>query len=167
MGLIALGVIATTLPASTRARSRPSIDYLGAGVLATSLSAIVLVASLGGTTWAWGSPRSIVVAIVGVVLLGVFLVVERRAREPVLPIPLLRDPVFRVAALLSFVVGFALFGSVTFCRCSSRRSFTPAPTGAGLRLIPLMAGLVCTSIFSGRVISRTGRSRSSRWWARW
>ncbi len=80
IGLIALGVITTTLPV-VGARSRPAIDYLGAGVLASALSAIVLVASLGGTTWAWGSAQTVLVGAAGVVLFGVFLAVERRARR--------------------------------------------------------------------------------------
>ncbi len=156
VGLLALGVIAATLPA-TSVRSRPAIDYLGAGVLASALSAIVLVASLGGTTWAWGSGQTVLVAAAGVLLLGVFLAVERRAREPVLPISVLRDEVFRIAGLLSMIVGFALFGSVTFLPLFFQTVFGSSPTGAGLRLIPLMGGLVLTSIASGRLISRTGR----------
>jgi EmrB/QacA subfamily drug resistance transporter len=158
VGLVALVVIATTLPA-TSVRTRPAIDYLGAGLLAGALSAIVLVASLGGTTWAWGSGQTVLVAIVGVLLLGVFLTVERRAREPVLPIPVLRDEVFRIAGLLSLIVGFALFGSVTFLPLFFQTVFHSSPTGAGLRLIPLMGGLVLTSVVSGRVISRTGHYR--------
>jgi EmrB/QacA subfamily drug resistance transporter len=153
IGLLALGVIATTLPAAS-VRSRPAIDYLGAGVLA---GAIVLVASLGGTTWAWGSAQTVLVAIAGVLLLGVFLAVERRAREPVLPTSVLRDEVFRIAGLLSLIVGFALFGSVTFLPLFFQTVFHSSPTGAGLRLIPLMGGLVLTSVVSGRLISRTGR----------
>jgi EmrB/QacA subfamily drug resistance transporter len=159
IGLLALGVIATTLPAAS-VRSRPAIDYLGAGVLAGALSAIVLVASLGGTTWAWGSAQTVLVAIVGVLLLGVFLAVERRAREPVLPISVLRDEVFRIAGLLSLIVGFALFGSVTFLPLFFQTVFHSSPTGAGLRLIPLMGGLVLTSVASGRLISRTGRYKA-------
>lgn len=158
IGLIALAVIATTLPAIS-VRSHPSIDYLGAGVLAGALSAIVLVASLGGTTWAWGSGRTVLVGILGVGLLGVFLAVERRAREPVLPISVLRDDVFRIAGLLSLIVGFALFGSVTFLPLFFQTVFHSSPTGAGLRLVPLMGGLVLTSIVSGRLISSTGHYR--------
>jgi EmrB/QacA subfamily drug resistance transporter len=157
IGLLALAVITTTLPAAAAARSRPTIDYLGAGVLAAALSAIVLVASLGGTTWAWGSGQTLLVGIAAVVLLGVFLRVERRAREPVLPIAVLRDEVFRIAGLLSLIVGFALFGSVTFLPLFFQTVFHASPTEAGLRLIPLMGGLVLTSVVSGRVISRTGR----------
>jgi EmrB/QacA subfamily drug resistance transporter len=158
VGVIALSVITATLPAA-QARTRPAIDYLGAGVLAAALSAIVLVASLGGTTWSWGSARLILVAIVGVVLLGVFIRVERGAREPVLPLALLRDDVFRVAGLLSLIVGFALFGSVTFLPLFFQTVFGSSPTGAGLRLIPLMGGLLVTSVVSGRLISATGRYR--------
>ncbi len=160
IGLLALVVIATTLPAAASVRTRPAIDYLGAGVLAAALSAIVLVASLGGTTWAWGSGQTLLVAVVGVLLLGVFLAVERRAREPVLPISVLRDDVFRIAGLLSLIVGFALFGSVTFLPLFFQTVFHSSPTGAGLRLIPLMGGLVLTSVVSGRVISRTGHYRA-------
>jgi EmrB/QacA subfamily drug resistance transporter len=158
VGLLAFAVIATTLPA-VGVRSRPAIDYLGAGVLASAIGAIVLVASLGGTTWAWGSAQTVLVAAGGVLALGVFLAVERRAREPVLPIAVLRDEVFRIAGLLSLIVGFALFGSVTFLPLFFQTVFQASPTGAGLRLIPLMGGLVITSVVSGRVISRTGRYR--------
>jgi EmrB/QacA subfamily drug resistance transporter len=158
VGIIALAVIAATLPAQS-VRSRPSIDYLGAATLAAALSAIVLVASLGGTTWAWGSAPMVLVALVGVVLLVVFGFIERGAPEPVLPLSLLRDEVFRVAGLLSLIVGFALFGSVTFLPLFFQTVFHSSPTGAGLRLIPLMGGLLLTSVVSGRLITSTGRYR--------
>src|SRR5271154_6630726 len=158
IGLVALVVIAATLPAAS-GRTRPTIDYPGAGLLAGALSAIVLVASLGGTTWVWGSAPTGLVAAAGVLLLGAFLAVERRAAEPVLPIAVLRDEVFRIGALLSLIVGFALFGSVTFLPLFFQTVFASSPTRAGLRLIPLMGGLVTTSIVSGRLISRTGRYR--------
>ena len=156
IGLIALGVITATLP-TVNATRRPTIDYLGAGLLAGAVSAIVLVASLGGTTWPWGSAQTVLVAVTSVVLLGLFLAVERRAREPILPSAVLRDDVFRIAALLSLIVGFALFGSITFLPLFFQTVFESTPTDAGLRLIPLMLGLVTTSIGSGRLISRTGR----------
>jgi len=156
VGLIALFVLAIGLPAVS-VRSHPAIDYLGAGVLASALSAIVLVASLGGTTWAWGSAVTVLVGVAGVLLLFVFVAVERRAREPILPLAVLRDDVFRICALLSLIVGFALFGSVTFLPLFFQTVFGASPTGAGLRLIPLLGGLLITSIGSGQLISRTGR----------
>jgi EmrB/QacA subfamily drug resistance transporter len=156
VGLLALVVLGVTLPTVART-TRPAIDYLGAGVLAAAVSAIVLVASLGGTTWPWASAQTIVVGALGVVLLGVFLLVERRAAEPVLPPAVMRDAVFRVAGSLSLVVGFALFGAVTFLPLFFQTVYEASPTGSGLKLIPLMGGLVLTSILSGRLISRFGR----------
>jgi len=158
IGLVALVVISATLPAVS-VRERLAIDYAGAAVLAAALSAIVLVASLGGTTWPWGGSQTILVAGAGAVLLGLFVAIERRAAEPVLPLSLLRNEVFRVASLLSLIVGFALFGSVTFLPLFFQTVFHSSPTGAGLRLVPLIGGLVLTSVVSGRVISATGRYR--------
>jgi EmrB/QacA subfamily drug resistance transporter len=158
VGLIALAVLARTLP-STRAQSRPVVDYLGAGVFAGALSAIVLVASLGGTTWPWGSTETIVAAACGVILLGVFVVIERAAIEPVLPPRLLRDRVFSVGSTLSLVVGFAMFGSITFLPLYFQTVDAASPTSAGLRLLPMMAGLLTMSITSGQLISRWGRYR--------
>ncbi len=158
LGLVALAVLAATLP-TVQGRERPVIDYLGAGLLAASLSAIVLVTSLGGTTWAWGSAQVVLVAALGVMLLVFFLAVERRAREPVLPLSLLRDRVFAVAGALSLIVGFAMFGSVTFLPLFFQTVNGATPTEAGLRLAPLMAGVLVMSILSGQVITRTGRYR--------
>jgi EmrB/QacA subfamily drug resistance transporter len=159
LGLVALAVLAVALP-TVQARERPVIDYLGAGLLASGLSAIVLVTSLGGTTWAWGSAQVILVAGLGVMLLAFFLLAERRAREPVLPLSLLRNPVFAVAGPLSLIVGFALFGSVTFLPLYFQTVDGATPTGAGLRLVPMMVGVVVMSIVSGQIITRTGRYRA-------
>jgi EmrB/QacA subfamily drug resistance transporter len=158
IGLIALAVIAATLPA-TQGERRPVIDYLGAGLLASALSAIVLVTSLGGTTWAWASREVLLVGGLGVVLLALFGLAERRATEPLLPLRLVRDRVFSVSATLSLVVGFALFGSVTFLPLYFQTVDAATPTSAGLRLIPLIVGLLTMSIVSGQVISRTGHYR--------
>jgi EmrB/QacA subfamily drug resistance transporter len=158
LGLVALAVLAATLP-SVQGRERPVIDYLGAGLLAGGLSAIVLVTSLGGTTWEWGSAQVVLVAALGVLLLVFFLAAERRAREPVLPPALLRDRVFAVAGALSLIVGFALFGSVTFLPLYFQTVDAATPTEAGLRLVPMMGGVLVMSIASGQLISRTGRYR--------
>ena len=159
IGLIALAVIGSTLPA-TQARSHPVIDYLGAGLLAAALSAIVLVASLGGTSWPWGSGQTIIVAVGGFALLGAFVVAERRAQEPVLPLKLLRNRVFAVGGTLSLMVGFAMFGSITFLPLYFQTVDGASPTGAGLRLLPMMLGLLVMSILSGQFISRLGRYRA-------
>jgi EmrB/QacA subfamily drug resistance transporter len=156
IGLVALVVLSATLPATQR-RGRPAIDYLGAGLLAAGLSAIVLDTSLGGTTWAWGSSQTVIVGVIAVVMLVWFAFAERRAREPVLPPALWRERVFRTAGALSLIVGFALFGAVTFLPLYFQTVNAASPTGSGLRLLPMMLGVLVTSIGSGQAISRIGR----------
>ena len=156
LGFVALAVLGATLPA-TLPETRPSIDYVGAALLAAGLSAIVLVTSLGGTTWAWGSSQVVLIGALGVALLGAFLLAERRAREPIIPPVLLRDRVFVVGGSLSLMVGFALFGAVTFLPLYFQTVDAASPTGSGLRLVPMMAGLLIMSVVSGQLITRTGR----------
>jgi EmrB/QacA subfamily drug resistance transporter len=159
IGLVALVVLAVTLPA-TAARARPAIDYLGAGLLAAGLSAIVLDTSLGGTTWAWGSSQTVIVGAIAAVTLVFFTFAERRASEPVLPPALWREQVFRTAGGLSLIVGFALFGAVTFLPLYFQTVDAASPTGSGLRLLPMMLGVLTTSIASGQAISRIGRYKA-------
>ncbi|HEY1596593.1 MAG TPA: MFS transporter [Thermoleophilaceae bacterium] len=156
IGLIALGVLAVVLPAQLE-RKEPVIDYLGAGLLATALSCIVLATSLGGNTWAWDSPQLIITALAAPLLLVLFAVVERGAAEPVLPLRLFRNRVFSVAGATGLIVGFSLFGAVTFMPLFFQTVSGASPTGSGLRLVPMMVGVLVTSIGSGQVISRIGR----------
>jgi EmrB/QacA subfamily drug resistance transporter len=142
----------------TRAeRVEHAVDYAGAALLAGGLSAVVLFTSLGGTTFAWSSSESIVLAVLGVVLLAVFLVAERRASEPILPLELFRNRIFSVCAGIGFIIGLALFGSVTYLPIFLQVVKGQSPTASGLQLTPMMGGLLVTSIVSGRLISRFGR----------
>jgi EmrB/QacA subfamily drug resistance transporter len=159
IGIVALVVLGRALPA-TRSDARPTIDYVGAALLAAALSAIVLVTSLGGNTWPWGSTEVLLVGGLGIALLAAFIAAEGRAREPIVPLELLRDRVFAVAGTLSLIVGFALFGSVTFLPLYFQTVFAASPTGSGLRLVPMMAGVLTMSIVSGQLITRTGRYRA-------
>jgi EmrB/QacA subfamily drug resistance transporter len=111
IGVLAFAVLAATLPARTE-RVQRRIDYMGAGLLASALAAIVLLTTLGGTSYAWDSAFIVGLGVAAVVLLIAFVVVERRAPEPVLPMRLFRNRVFSVTAGIGFVVGFALFGSI-------------------------------------------------------
>jgi EmrB/QacA subfamily drug resistance transporter len=156
IGILALAVLGATLP-SVGHPVKAVIDYLGAGLLAAGLSAIILVTSLGGNTWAWGSMQVVVVAVAGILLLGIFLLVEQRATEPILPLELFRNDVFAVASALGLIVGFAMFGAITFLPLFFQTVNGAGPTASGLRLVPLMVGLVLTSVGSGQVISRIGR----------
>jgi EmrB/QacA subfamily drug resistance transporter len=158
IGLVAFAVIGAVFharPPSAQAR----IDYLGAAVLAGALSAIVLFTSLGGTTYGWSSPQSIALITIGVVLTVAFPFVEARAPEPILPLELFRNRAFAVTSAVGFIVGLALFGSVTYMPLYLQIVKGHSPTQSGLLLTPLMAGVLVTSIASGQLITRYGRYR--------
>jgi EmrB/QacA subfamily drug resistance transporter len=158
VGGLALAVIAVAFHARTE-RVRHSIDYLGTALLAGGLSSIVLFTSLGGTTYAWRSTEIVTLAILGVALLALFVIVERRAAEPILPLALFKNRTFAITSAIGFIVGLALFGSVTYLPLYLQIVKGHSPTESGLLLTPLMAGVLITSITSGNVISRTGRYR--------
>jgi MFS family permease len=140
-------------------RVRRSIDYLGAGLLAGGLSAVVLFTSLGGTTYAWTSPQMLVLAVLGAVLLILFVLAELRAAEPILPMTLFKNRTFSVTSGIGFIVGVALFGSITYLPLYLQIVKGHSATESGLLLTPMMAGVLVTSITSGNIISRTGRYR--------
>lgn len=158
VGALALAVIAAVFHSKT-VTHRHAIDFTGAGLLAATLSAVVLFTSLGGTTWAWGSPQIIALMILSVVLLPLFIYAERRSPEPILPMPLFSDHTFSVTSAVGFVVGFALFGAVTYLPLYSQVTKGIGATPSGLMLTPLMGGLLATSIASGIAITKLGRYR--------
>jgi EmrB/QacA subfamily drug resistance transporter len=159
IGALALAVIGAVFQARETPRARHRIDYLGTVVLAGGLSAIVLYASLGGTTYAWGSTPMVLMLTGGVALLAIFPFVEAHAAEPILPLELFRNRTFATTSAIGFVVGVSLFGSVTFLPLYLQVVKGHTPTVSGLLMTPMMAGLLATSIVSGFVISRTGRYR--------
>ncbi len=156
VGIIALIVVAAVLPAR-RGRQRRSIDYLGTIMIGASATSLVLLTSLGGVTYPWGSGPIITLGVLAVVFAAGFVVAERRAAEPVLPLHLFRQRVFSAAGAIGFVVGFAMFGALTYLPQYMQIVKGVSPTISGLRLLPLMAGLLATSIGTGQLISRWGR----------
>jgi EmrB/QacA subfamily drug resistance transporter len=158
VGAVALTVIAFAFHARVDKR-RHAMDYLGAASLAGTLASVVLFTSLGGTTWAWSSPKIIGLIVLSIVLLPLFLLVESRAAEPILPLSLFRNRTFSVTSGVGFIVGFALFGAITYLPLYLQVAKGSSPTRSGLQLTPLMAGVLITSIVSGQVISRIGRYR--------
>ncbi|MEO7652226.1 MAG: MFS transporter, partial [Bryobacteraceae bacterium] len=113
LGIIALLVLAATLPSRTTRRSH-AIDYAGTSLLAVALSSVILFTDLGGMTYGWTSAPIIGLMATAVLSFLLFLFVEKRAVEPVLPLQLFRNRTFTIAVLVGLVVGFALFGSVTY-----------------------------------------------------
>lgn len=156
LGLVALAVIGAILHAP-RERVAHRIDYLGAALIAAALSGIVLLTTLGGSTFAWASPEMALLAVISIGATVAFLFVEGRAAEPLLPLTLFRNRVFAVSSAVGFIVGFSLFSSVTFLPLYLQVVRGEAPAQSGIQLLPMMIGLLCTSIASGQIISRIGR----------
>jgi EmrB/QacA subfamily drug resistance transporter len=156
VGALAVAIVALRLhlPSS---RSRHRIDYLGAGLLAAGVGSLVLLTTWGGNQYAWGSATIVGLAIAGVALLALFVWQERRAAEPLLPLSLFRSRVFDVANAMGFTIGMAMFGAIVFIPLYLQLVYGASPTSSGLRLLPLMAGLLVAAIASGRAISRIGR----------
>ena len=155
---VALAVITVALKAH-HPETRPSIDYLGTFLLAAASTCLVLITSLGGSTWAWNSVEVWGCGIGAVLLIIAFIVVERRVSEPVLPLRLFRNPVFSLCCGMGFVIGLCMFGSLSYIPLYMQVVNGNSPTVSGLRLLPMMAGMLVTSIGTGQLISRTGKYR--------
>jgi EmrB/QacA subfamily drug resistance transporter len=156
VGMAALLVTSVALDLPFR-RTGHTVDYLGAALLVAGVTSVLLVTVWGGDRYGWGSPTIIGLAGAGVLLLATFAVQEQRASEPVLPPRLFRDPVFRVATAALFLIGVAMFGAIVFLPLFLQVVVGASATSSGLLLLPLMAGIVTSSVVVGRVISRTGR----------
>ncbi len=156
VGALALVVTSSVLNVNFR-RVQHAIDYLGAALVMGAATCLLLVTVWGGVQYAWGSPTIVGLGIAGVVLLALFVLQEGRASEPVIPLRLWRDPVFSVASGLEFLVGFAMFGAIIFLPLYLQTVGGASAENSGLLILPLMAGLMVSSITSGRMITKTGR----------
>ncbi len=156
IGLVALVATAIVLPGAGE-RIQRSIDYAGTLLLAGAATCLVLLTTLGGTSYPWGSWQTWFLGALALVLIAVFVAVEQRVSEPVLPLRLFRSRVFTASSMIGFVVGFAMFGAITFLPQYMQVVRGQSPTGSGLQLLPLMTGLLITSMTTGFLISRFGR----------
>lgn len=156
ISVVVIFVAAAAIPA-LGASAKPIIDYSGIIFVGLGAAGLTLATSWGGTLYAWGSPTIIGLFVGAAVALGVFVVVERRAAEPILPIRLFASPVFAVCCVLSFVVGFAMLGALTFLPTYMQYVNGVSATTSGLRTLPMVVGMLITSTGSGTLVGRTGR----------
>jgi EmrB/QacA subfamily drug resistance transporter len=156
IGVLALIVISIVLPATSR-RQQHKIDYLGATLLAAFAVCVVLATSWGGTTYPWGSGVIIGLFAASAVMLFLWYLSARRAAEPVLPLRLFRNSVFTIASSISLAAGFAMFGALSFLPLFLQVVHGVSPTISGVYLLPMVLGLLLTSVGSGQLIARTGR----------
>jgi EmrB/QacA subfamily drug resistance transporter len=133
------------------------VDYLGVGVLAVAATAIVLLTTWGGNQYGWGSPRILGLGAIAIAAVAGFIAVEARAAEPVIPLHVFRNRNFSLASAMSFLLGLAMFGAMTFLPLYQQTVQHASATGSGLLLIPLMLGSTVTTLVAGQVTTRTGR----------
>jgi EmrB/QacA subfamily drug resistance transporter len=158
LGIAALFVTSVVLP-RTGQRRAVRIDWLGTVLLSASITCLVLLTTWGGTEYAWGSPVILGLGTAALVGAVAFVLVERRAPEPAIPLRLFRLRTFDVASAVSFIVGIAMFGAITYLPTFLQVANGASATNSGLLLVPLMGGLLTASIIAGQIITRTGRYR--------
>ena len=156
LGMLALFMILRRMPVM-RHRGGGRVDYIGAALVVTTFTPLLLALSLGGTSYAWDSPRIIGLLVASGVSLALFLWVESRTEDAILPLRLFRIHTFRVAALGSFVVNMAFLGVVMFMPLYMQVVQGINATESGLALLPLMGALIVSTTISGRWVTRTGR----------
>lgn len=157
LGLLALFVINRTIHSRAAKDEVPPIDYAGAGLLALALTSVVLVSSLGATLWTEAPVSLFAISLAGVLALAGFLYVETRVPDPLVPLSLFRIRAFVIGTSVGFIVGMALFGSITLLPVYFQVVKGLDPTSAGLHMTPMMLGVFVSSITSGQIISRVGR----------
>ena len=158
IGAAALVVVAAALHTPT-SRVKHTVDYLGAAVMSVGVTALVLMLTWGGTEYPWSSPVIWGLGIGTVVTFALLVVIELRATEPLIPLSLFSGSIFRVASSSAFIVGFAMFGAITFLPFFLQTVHLASPTMSGLQMVPIMAFVLLMAVWSGRRISKLGRYR--------
>lgn len=156
LGVLALAAVAARLHLPVH-KLQHKIDYLGAALLAASTICLLLATVWGGITYAWGSAQIIGLLIGGVILTGLFILQEKRASEPIIPLRLFRNDIFRVSSLLSLLSGIAMFAAILYIPLYQQAVRGYTPTKSGLLMLPLVIGLLIASIVSGQLTTKLGR----------
>ncbi|MFC4495233.1 MDR family MFS transporter [Streptomyces ovatisporus] len=159
LGAVALAMVTTLLHLPGH-RSQGRIDYAGAALLTVGITAAVLVTSWGGTEYDWSSGPIVGLCVLAAAAVAGFLLVERRASEPVLPLGVFRSRNFSLVTLIGFLLGFVMFGAMTFLPLYQQSVQGASATNSGLLLLPVLLPMMVVSVVTGRATTRTGRYRA-------
>jgi len=155
--VLALVVLQRTLHLPATRRDDVKVDYLGASLIVAGVSVLLIWVSLAGHQFPWASAQTALMLVGGLLLLGLAVLTESRAAEPVIPLRLFRDRNTTLATVASLFVGITIFGATVFLSQYFQLSRGKSPTISGLMSLPLVGGLLVSSVIVGRIISRTGR----------
>jgi EmrB/QacA subfamily drug resistance transporter len=157
VGIVAFMLITRLMPTIKGAKAQ-SIDYLGAGLLAGGLSSLMLALVWGGNQYAWMSAEVLgVVALAAALLIGFVWVEKKHAKDPILPLDLFKNPIFRISMIIMFLIGMAMFGAFLYIPLFAQEVLGRTATNSGIIMMPLVLSLVPMSIIAGQVVSRTGK----------
>ncbi|MCR2783825.1 MULTISPECIES: MDR family MFS transporter [unclassified Microbacterium] len=157
VAVAALIIVQRTLQVPARPKVKAKIDYLGIVLLSVSVSLLLVWISLAGDSFAWWSLETVLMA--GGALLGavLFVIVELRSPEPLVPLSLFRDRTFSLSVVASIATGIAMFGASVYLSQYMQLARGATPTEAGIMTIPMIAGLLIASMGVGALITKTGR----------
>jgi EmrB/QacA subfamily drug resistance transporter len=159
LGILALAAVATRLhlPAF---KLKHKIDYLGASLLTVAVVSLLLVSVWGGVEYPWHSARILTLELMAAAFTALFVMWERRASEPIIPLSLFKNDIFVMSVLLSVLSGIAMFASILYIPQYQQIVRGLSPTESGLLMLPLVVGMMTSSVTSGRLISHTGRYKA-------
>ena len=159
LGGLALVAVLVLLREPARERAPVSLDLAGFATLTAGVTAVVLLASWGGTAYAWGSPVVLGLAATAVASVVAFVLVERRAAQPLLPLALFADRTFSTAVVAGLLMAVAMFGTVGYLPTYLQMVTGLGPTASGMAMLTLIAGLALCTVGSAQLVRRTGRYR--------
>ncbi|MFB7293580.1 MDR family MFS transporter [Actinacidiphila glaucinigra] len=156
LGVVALFMISAVLHLPKK-QIKTSIDYLGTVLLTIGITSLVLLTTWGGNQYEWGSPQILGLLVLGVAALAGFLYVETRVAEPVIPLHIFHSRNFSLISVIGFLVGFVMFGAMTFLPLFQQIVQGASATNSGLLLLPLLLSMMVVSLIAGRVTTQTGK----------
>lgn len=157
LGILAIAAAAFFLRLPKNTNIRPKLDFIGMFLLGIASTIIVLLSIWGGRTYEWNSPEILSLIVSGLVAAISFVFVERRAKEPIMPLYLFKDRNFNLTTTAGLIIGIAMFGTLAYLPTYLQMVTGVGATEAGLLMIPMMAALLVSSIATGQLVSKTGR----------
>jgi EmrB/QacA subfamily drug resistance transporter len=157
IGIAALVLTTIVLRHLTLARRQHKIDYLGAAAIVAAVTSLLLYLDWRGNDYGWTEGGALALLGATIVLTGLFVLIESRAAEPIIPLRLFRNQVFSIGNAFAFLAGVAMFGAIIFLPVYLQAVKGYSPTRSGLAMLPAIIGIFSTSISSGRIMTKTGR----------